>query len=79
MVVGRLDTDTRKRLSQVSVNSGTTAVHGVDFLIIFSNPLRRSTGGELSLLAGLSFIQRPPVYKAFLVGYSFHFHLDPGK
>lgn len=42
MVVGRLDTDTRKRCSQVSVNSGTTAVHGVDFLIIFSKPLRSS-------------------------------------
>lgn len=44
MVVGRLDTDTRKRCSQVSVNSGKTAAHGVDFLIVFSNPLRSSIG-----------------------------------
>lgn len=78
MVVGRLDTDTRKRCSQVSVNSGMTAVHGVDFLIIFSNPLRSSIG-ESSLLAGLPFIQQAPVHQAFLASYSFHFHINPGK
>lgn len=46
MVVGRLDTDTRKRCSQVSVNSGKTAAHGVTFYRSFK-PFKKLYRGEL--------------------------------